>query len=361
TLFRSPYMIHMPEKERLLLLVNWGKKPRNKSGVARSDDGGRTWKKPRLVTDAWSVGLTYLGAGNAVFLSQKSVTGPSDRYRFSRDFGQSWPDELPAPGYTDGKPFYEDSQFLVDRDSRTGKIVRLWATGKAPGQACLFRSTTDRGRTWSKYRHVPQWGRTGEIVLHRAANGNLVAACRANIPRFVDGKIDHWSGLGVSLSSDNGKTWSKLNILYAWGRHLSSMVTLPNGHIALTYVVRKGYVETTDGFPQFGIEAVVSRDHGRTWDLDHRYLLATWKGDQKGPGRWHASGQRTSTVLLPDGTLVTAFGAWYRNIVLVRWRIHRQRLSPGSTIADAAYDSKTRNVFAPKISRYARTDPGEKK
>ncbi len=204
-----PYMIYMPEKERLLLLVNWGKKPRNKSGVARSDDGGRTWKKPRLVTDAWSVGLTYLGAGNAVFLSQKSVTGPSDRYRFSRDFGQSWSDELPAPGYTDGKPFYEDSQFLVD--------------------------------------------------------------------------------------------------------------------------------------------------------LDHRYLLATWEGDQKGPGRWHASGQRTSTVLLPDGTLVTAFGAWYRNIVLVRWRIHRQRLSPDSTIADAAYDSKTRNVFAPKISRYARTDPGEKK
>lgn len=32
----------------------------------------------------------------------------------------------------------------------------------------------------------------------------------------------------------------------------------------MTYVVRKGYVNTADGFPQFGIEAVVSRDNGQT-------------------------------------------------------------------------------------------------
>ena len=121
----------------------------------------------------------------------------------------------------------------------------------------------------------------------------------------------------MSRSVDNGKSWSNVtdsqSILYAWGRHLTSLVTLPNGQIVMTYVVRQGYQDAADGLPQFGIEAVISRDHGVTWDLDHRYLLAVWKRDRKGPQGWRASGQRTATVRLRNGSLVTAFGAWYRN------------------------------------------------
>ena len=46
------------------------------------------------------------------------------------------------------------------------------------------------------------------------------------------------------------------------------MVLLPNGSILMTYVVRKGYTDTADGYPRFGIEAIVSRDNGRSWDLE---------------------------------------------------------------------------------------------
>ena len=42
------------------------------------------------------------------------------------------------------------------------------------------------------------------------------------------------------------------------------MVLLPNGEILMTYVVRMGYPDTDDGYPQFGIEAVISRDNGNT-------------------------------------------------------------------------------------------------
>ena len=56
----------------------------------------------------------------------------------------------------------------------------------------------------------------------------------------------------------------------------------PSGEIVMTYVVRKGYVDSPDGFPQFGVEAVVSRDHGQTWDLDHRYILHHWIGHIEG-------------------------------------------------------------------------------
>ncbi len=48
---------------------------------------------------------------------------------------------------------------------------------------------------------------------------------------------------------------------------------MPNGDMVMTYVVRKGYIDASDGYPQFGIEAVVSRDNGRTWDMDHRHLF----------------------------------------------------------------------------------------
>ena len=87
---------------------------------------------------------------------------------------------------------------------------------------------------------------------------------------------------------------------------------MPNQDIVMTYVVRKGYTNDKDGFPRFGIEAVVSRDHGQTWDLDHRYILHCWTGKRKGDTYWWPSSQATSSVLLPDGSILTAFGTGYR-------------------------------------------------
>ena len=364
-----PYMVYMPEKDRLLILVMWGQE--RKTGVLTSDDHGATWTRLKYIGDGWSTGLTYLGGGKIVYKSD-------NKYWFSYDYGETWDHSVPAPGTKDGKPFYEDSPFLVDHDPKTGSVTRLWATGKKPELACLLRYSDDGGRTWSVSRHIPQWGKTGEIVLHRANNGNIVAACRVNTLSEQKGKIDHYSGLGVSMSKDNGQTWSELNILYTHGRYMSSMVTLENGDIVLTHIVNAGYVGTADGYPQFGIEAVVSHDNGLSWDLDHRYLLAVWKGNHKGTANsapaWYSCAQRTATVLLPDGSLLTAFGTGYRNrgmqggrthspqdIGLVRWRVNDndEKLSPDTTIRDAPFDSDARNVFDPRVCRYAMSDPGQ--
>ena len=70
--------------------------------------------------------------------------------------------------------------------------------------------------------------------------------------------------------------------LYDWGRHHASTVLLPDGTIVVTYVVRLGYPDTADGFPRFGIEAVVSHDNRETRDLDCRYVLSSWVGNKKG-------------------------------------------------------------------------------
>lgn len=106
----------------------------------------------------------------------------------------------------------------------------------------------------------------------------------------------------------------------------------------MTYVVRLGYSNTAAGFPEVGVEAVVSSDNGQTWDMDHRYVLARWEGNLRGEDSWYCSVQSTSTILLSDGTILTAFGAGFRNkpgtdwckmdVAMVRWRIDSQSADP---------------------------------
>ena len=124
----------------------------------------------------------------------------------------------------------------------------------------------------------------------------------------------------------------------------------------MTYVVRLGYVDTKEGFRQFGVEAIVSHDHGRTWDFDHKYILHNWVSNQKGENAWWPSSQATSSQLLPDGSIITAFGTGYRiktdeqaprDVGLVRWRLNTGPVNTDTTIRDAAFNSELRNLFDP--------------
>jgi len=305
--------------------------------------------------------LTYLGQGRAIM-----ATEGKGRY-FSEDYGRTWSEPVPAPPTSDGGVWNQWDPYMVDRDPQTGKIVRIWETGwnaEAGYPQAFLRFSTDEGHTWCESLKVPQWKDANEVALLRAKNGDIVAACRTDKPKkFDDEWIDHLEGMGISISHDDGRTWSRLNMLYEWGRHHPSMLLQPSGDIVMTHVVRKGYMDAPDGFPQFGIEAIVSRDHGKTWDLDHKYLLAVWKGNRKDEHAWWAGCQSTSSVLLPDGSILTAYGTGYRSrpaknghpgkplprdIALVRWQVNHQGLNAETTLASAAFDSDLRNVFDPR-------------
>lgn len=67
---------------------------------------------------------------------------------------------------------------------------------------------------------------------------------------------------------------------------------------------------------------------------------------------------------------MTAFGTGYRNqgkqgkrthspqdIAIVRWRVGDGKLDGDHTITNAPADSKRRNVFDPKVSKYAMEAP----
>jgi hypothetical protein len=203
----------------------------------------------------------------------------------------------------------------------------------------FLRFSFDGGRTWPEEIEPPSWnGASGvgvnEVALCRAADGDLVAGCRITHPAYYGepdpARIDHYCGLGVSRSSDHGRTWTPIQVLYEHGRMHPSMAVLPDGTLVLTYVVRTGALkpehrlQDADGFSQWSVEALVSHDHGVSWDLARRYVLGSWSGA--------GQSQSTSTVVLPDGWLLTAFGSGYLSrpvpdamappseVCLVRWR-----------------------------------------
>jgi hypothetical protein len=367
-----PYIVYMPEKDRLLMLV--GCDYPHHAMVLDSDDRGAHWSEPRPIAldrdgntiPGLGTSLTYLGNGRVVLVQE--------RLWFSADYGRTWggPDPagepLPVPPTPDGRTWNMwDPMFAESRDG----AVRLMQTGyamdtdwyraaKGPGYSTgHIRFSADEGRTWTGAAAVPQWRGVSEVALVRAANGTLVAACRTDIPmRFKGETLDHLEGLAVSLSTDDGRTWSDLKPLYDWGRHHPSMVVMPGGDIVMTYVVRKGYTENAEGFARFGVEAVISRDNGQTWDLDHRYILHAWTGNRKGTEYWWPSSQATSTVLLPDGSLLTTFGTGYRcqagpkgptprDAGLIHWRLSDAPLNADRQVTDAPSDSDLRNIFDP--------------
>ncbi len=365
-----PYLIYMPEKDRLLMLVSCDYPHRPM--VLTSQDRGSTWDKPQPILPTeppharhmLGVSLTYLGGGQI-------LCGVEGKLRCSsQDFGQSWRSE-PIPPNPYGGGWNQWDPYLVDRDAKTDRLVRILETGYRGstdgGQEAFLRASLDGGKTWDGGTRVPQWAKVSEVAMVRAANGHLVAACRTDIPESKKGEtLDHFEGLGISISSDDGRTWSAVSQLYTWGRHHPSLVRMPTGEIVMTYVVRKGYTDTKEGFPRFGIEAVISRDQGATWDLDYRYLLHTWVGNRKGsnqnqpgPQAWWASSQATSTVLLPDGTLLTAFGTGYRSqpntaampsprdVGLIQWRLNDKPVGLAHRIRDVAPDSDLRNWLDP--------------
>ena len=335
-----PYLVYMPEKNRLLMLAGCLQPIR--AALIASDDHGKTWSPRRWMAvdgtgqpTAGVLGLTYLGQGRLMAFPEDLRT-----FWISSDYGQTWE----KTAQKDPRELYSWDPLLVLRDPG-GRVERLvgacwrptgvpWGSAEAPYSQAYLRSSVDEGRTWTDAVKILQWLGVNEVSILVAANGDWIAACRTDYPkRYAHLQLDHYGGLAVSISRDRGQTWSDPKPLYEWGRHHPSMVLTPEGTIIMTYCVRLGYPDAAGGLPRFGVEAVVSADHGQTWDMEHRYILATWTGNipSANPNAWFCSVQSTSTVRLPDKTLLTALGTGFRNrekaasckmdIAMVKWRL----------------------------------------
>ena len=334
-----PSMVYMPEKDQLLMLMQWDKR----SQLLSSNDHGATWSGPQPIAEIesdYAMWLAYLGHGKLML----SVNEEPEHRLLSDDFGETWSHRQAPPPASDDFPRNEWDPPMVDIDPATGSASRILSTAFRPDRpyapyydticACL-RTSSDMGRTWAAEYFPPQWTGVCEVWPIRAANGDIVAACRTEMLEEhqyrmnVQAESDHYCGLAYSISEDDGKSWSDMRILYRFGRHHPSMVLLPSGELVLIYVVRKGYPKHPSGYDQYGIEAVVSRNNGQSWDLERPYVLDIWQALRKDDNAWWASCQGTSSLVLPDGDILTSYaggfrardGYFPRDVGLVRWRI----------------------------------------
>jgi hypothetical protein len=321
--------------------------------VAFSKDRGNTWSDFSVIPDALGrpVLLTYLGKGNLTFQTDV-VANPTMQY-FSKDYGKTWTERQrlqPSANkgtQSDGKsqPGYwgAEGNNLVDRDAK-GVATRIAQVGwnfdpgstfpTAPSNSYI-RWSADGGRTWSRQSRPAAWrfereyeGKqyprsVGEGSLVRAANGWLVAALRTDMhPRYFREDGDNLMGTGVSVSKDDGATWSPVKVLFESGRMHAHLLRLANGDLVMTVIVRIDMGD--DGrlaSYRRGCEALISRDNGLTWDRSRKYVL----DDFESPGflgKWtNGPCGHLCTALLNDGSLLTGYTN-YRDkaVCLIRWR-----------------------------------------
>jgi hypothetical protein len=101
--------------------------------------------------------------------------------------------------------------------------------------------------------------------------------------------------MALMESRDDGYTWTEPELIGLGAAQIPAFpVPLPDGRIILTYGNRQ--------FP-FGVQAIASRDEGRTWDTNN-FLMLAWSS-------WTNLGGHPRSILMPDGTIVTGYYAHY--------------------------------------------------
>ena len=215
--------------------------------ITRSDDCGATWSEAELVDvrghEQWS------GAG---------ATGPEDPHRYRSPYGKmlTLPDGTLLMGYG-----------IAAGEARVAFLIR----------------SHDGGRAWVDCVKVAEGSLTrfgNEAALCDLGEGRLLVMLRSD-------------RLSQADSSDLGYNWSEPRPVTGHLEAPGDVIRLQDGRLLLTYTRRR---------PPYGIQGMMSRDDGRTWDTENRLLLV---GDS---GAYECG--YPSSVQRDDGTIVTVYYAW---------------------------------------------------
>lgn len=282
-----------------------------------STDGGLTWTKPEatVVDASWQTkrgqlvrasaeGWLYTDADKTDELKRQHKTTMAARpgvvaylggalYLTSDDQGKSWQrHKIDVPDYISGlMTYHERASAMATPDGL--RLVAVYGRRIAPARSIeetktevfLLRSADD-GQSWRVVPMLPEGlpdPKLGfdETALAATADGAIVAMLRPNPEGY----------LYRAFSRDGGLTWTKPEETPLWG-HPAHLLPLRDGRLLCVYGYRRD---------PMGIRACVSRDHGKTWDVAHEYIL-------------RADGFASPSDLgyplnhqLPDGSLVTVY------------------------------------------------------
>ena len=175
-----------------------------------------------------------------------------------------------------------------------GRAVAAWMTlsklngtrlaGSVRHRSVLLRST-DGGQSWGDPSPIAM---ARDVNVLELSDGKLLGCATLSEDGLGPGVI------GLTESADAGRTWTVPRRIDGLGSTQipGHPLMMPDGRLLIVYGNRQ--------FP-FGVQAIASRDGGRTWDTDHPIILAWFSWD-------HHCGYPRS-VLLPDGNIVTAYYA----------------------------------------------------
>ncbi len=326
--------------------------------VTYSSDDGNTWSPFQVIPNLPSrpTMLTYLGGGNL------SLYGTG---YYSSDYGHTWT----IQGTVDQNFVANEGNAAVDRKA-SGDAARVSEIGynlsngyPSSVPTSMFRYSLNGGATWQgqvtpsawtfqdTYNgQTYTWG-TNEGSLVRAANGWLVAALRTDPPsRFTETGQggDELNGTAISISKDNGKTWSPLDRLFDAGRMHANLQLLPNGNLLMTMIEREN-MQFGGGLinGEEGENALISTDNGLTWHTNNLIKIDTFNyNDPNAPFDAPMSGHIATTVL-SDGTVLTAYANYLSSsAVLTKFDPTAIALSP--LLGDMNFDG---HVDASDIAR----------
>jgi hypothetical protein len=328
--------------------------------IAFSKDDGASWSEFVIIpgTRGRPQYLTHLGQGRLSFVSEALGEGATMRRYFSDDRGRTWNESIAHPPTKEGRSFNLEGNAWVDRDEQgRAKVILELGWHLLPGKShpkddftVVFRRSVDGGKTWIDEVSPPQWKFTvehngkrwlrgvSEGAIARAANGDLVAALRTDMPpRYFDEKNDDsLEGTSMSISRDDGKSWSDMNILFDAGRHHANLQRLPNGDLVCTLVVRDDIQHGKLVSHRRGCDALISHDHGKTWNLDRRYELDRFDYVRE-DGYW-VDGKcgHIGAVVLNDGHIISAYGNYPQGAVLIKWKPNAEPVEPLASPTRAA-------------------------
>lgn len=261
-------------------------------GLTTSKDDGKSWSRLETVADH---GVDMRNPAFGITSQGVWILGYMEMDCYENGF---WTPEKPGRERrifvrrsTDGKTWNEPMRIDVGEHPIVcpyGKIVEaadgtLFMSMYGGDRAFVIRSR-DGGATWGEISQIAEG--YNETALLALPSGKLLAALRTS-------RSNNWTaGVHLSVSFDQGKTWSQPVKVTEDYQHPADLLLLESGNILLTFGNRR---------PPYGVRGMISRDEGATWDTDTTITLVS---DCSSPDVGYPS-----SVQLPGGDIFTAYYA----------------------------------------------------
>ena len=250
----------------------------------QSADGGTTWQRagPGPPESGRRPSLTVLADGTLLLIMERPGSDAEP------------PQLLAARRTPDGSEW--ETTLLNTGTAPTNVLtnpnrVALFAVPAEAGNLLLYRSI-DSARTWTATTGAVDWPNPDRprilgVSLARVANNELVAALHTRSSQAAAVAIGTDRTL-LSRSPDTGETWTPPAPFLSPAQVDAQLLLVAENRLLVTF--------TNSRLP-FGVQALSSRDGGRTWE-DRQPLQLTRTADYRSawPGTVHLGNRRFLTV-----------------------------------------------------------------